>query len=138
VIAAASHKVGDPLAFYSVAATVIPLLFITLVFEAKALAPDEDAPERWTELATAVGIVAFALGGEVAALKVLLTQHPSAAAQSTIVGSLLLTSFGVLFRPLAALIRPMVREDKRPWKAILLVLGAMAVLVSGGLWGGSR
>jgi hypothetical protein len=33
----ATHKVGDPLAFYSVAATIIPVLFLALLFQANLL-----------------------------------------------------------------------------------------------------
>jgi hypothetical protein len=60
VIAALVHKVGDPLAFYTVAATVIPVLFVALVFEAKAFAPEDSSTERSMDLASALGIVAFA------------------------------------------------------------------------------
>ena len=42
--AAKPHPVGDPLAFYSVAATVIPVLFLAVVYEAKAL---ERIDQRW-------------------------------------------------------------------------------------------
>lgn len=37
VVMAAAPKVGDPLAFYSVVATVIPVLFLALIYQAQLL-----------------------------------------------------------------------------------------------------
>lgn len=41
-------QVGDPLAFYSVVATLIPVLFIGLALEVKFFKVAK--PERWTDL----------------------------------------------------------------------------------------
>jgi hypothetical protein len=71
-------KVGNALGLYEVGATIIPVLFASLIFEAKALGRSDEVSERWSPLLLGVAIVLFAVVGEVAALKVLATQHPNA------------------------------------------------------------
>jgi hypothetical protein len=47
VVMAAAPKVGDPLAFYSVVATVIPVLFLALIYQAQLLERSPlDTPRR--------------------------------------------------------------------------------------------
>jgi len=74
LLAAMAAKIGDPLEFYVVVATVIPVLFIAIGLEAKLL--DVVLGELW-ELAFAALIPSAAIIGEIVALKVLITQHPS-------------------------------------------------------------
>lgn len=99
MIAAVVQRVGDPLAFYTVAATIIPVLFASLVFEAKALDPSDT--ERWPPFLIAAAVVLFALAGEVAALKVLGTQHPTKEAHALSVLALATTATALVTLPLA-------------------------------------
>lgn len=92
LLAATSKKVGDPLAFYSVAATVLPVFFIALAYQANILehSPfDAEPPSRDTNRKLLQRILdsngkAFAywmlvanLTGEFCALWVLASQVPN-------------------------------------------------------------
>jgi hypothetical protein len=93
LIAAISKKVGDPLAFYSVAATVLPVFFIALAYQASILErspfdaepPSDDSNRKLlqrvvdsTGKALAYWVLLTNLVGELFALWVLASQVPNA------------------------------------------------------------
>ena len=144
-------QVGDPLAFYEVAATVIPVLAIALVFEAKQLEPadDEDDSEqpdvgesklvksavqfnRFSEVFAGAVILAIGVTGEVAALRVLDLREPSPDARNYATGSLILLSLGVVGRPLGRALR----DFPRPLRFAIYVF-VLALLYGAGEIGGS-
>jgi hypothetical protein len=59
-LAAVVHRVGDPLALYEVAGTVIPVLFLTAVYEARVL-ESLSLAYRWTGVVVA-SLFSFAGG----------------------------------------------------------------------------
>jgi hypothetical protein len=113
LLAAMAAKIGDPLEFYVVVATVIPVLFIAIGLEAKLL--DVVLGELW-ELAFAALIPSAAIIGEIVALKVLITQHPSEPARDAVIASLVVLGFGLI----TATIVPG-RWPKR-WQRLLAVM----------------
>jgi hypothetical protein len=93
LLAATSKKVGDPLAFYSVAATVLPVFFIALAYQANILEhspfdgefPSRDPNRKLLQRvldsnskALAYWILVANLMGEFFALRVLASQVPNA------------------------------------------------------------
>ena len=139
--AKAPVKVGDPLAFYEVAATIIPVLFIAMLFEVKLLEPfvppgAEKPPTDLPEYLMGVVFLAFGIFGEVASLEVLATQRPSTAAHGAAVAALVILTVGVIARPMTSAIRPMT-QAKGVVVAILLVFLTLAILIGAGLWGSS-
>ncbi len=75
-------KVGDPLAFYTVAATIIPVLFLALVYQTSTFSTES---ATWWGGRVFVALLAVTAGviGEVSALHVLSTQQPTTAAKHT-------------------------------------------------------
>jgi hypothetical protein len=108
-------KVGDPLSLYVVTATVIPVLLIAMVFEAKALEPFSKAKkpdvgegklakvaiqtDAFSEIFGGIVILTAAIIGESASLRVLALQEPSSAARYYATGALIFLAFGVVARP---------------------------------------
>ncbi len=117
VAKAATPTVGDPLTFYSVAATIIPVLFLALVYEAKALVLL--APLVRLNVAQAVGVLT--VGTEAACFRVLANQHPTHHAAKGISTVMLLMGLAVIAQPqLGALDRD--RAARRQERATLLEL----------------
>jgi hypothetical protein len=108
-------KVGDPLSFYVVTATVIPVLLIAMVFEAKALEPFRKAKrsdvgdgklakvaiqtDAFSEIFGGIVILTAGITGEAASLRVLALQEPSTTARYYATGALIFLVFGVVARP---------------------------------------
>jgi hypothetical protein len=84
---------GDPLDFYVVAATVIPVLFIAITLEARALGT---SIEDTFTLIIATLISTTTILGEITAFKVLATQHPTQIARDVIVGAIAVLGFFVI------------------------------------------
>lgn len=89
-VSKAPVQVGDPLAFYSVAATVLPVFFLALVYQANIIdkspfkmPPTASRLPRFRRIATfgpplaAAGVLFYAVVGEFLALHVLATRVPS-------------------------------------------------------------
>lgn len=93
---------GDPLAFYSTAATLIPVVFFAIAFEARVL----DLIQAKTRFIAAYLMGAAALGAEVISLHILVHRDPSQRAAQTI--SSVLLGLG-----LAALAGPLIRSLDR-------------------------
>jgi hypothetical protein len=143
VVRAAAPKVGDPLAFYTVAATIIPVLFIAAVFEARFLEPPphrrDKNPERTidlTDLLTGVVLLGFGILGEAASLEVLSTRRPSTHGHAAAVLALIVLAFGVIATPVTSAIRP-IAETTHVILAILLVVLVLGILFGAGELGSS-
>lgn len=90
--ATAAHKaptmVGDPLAFYGVAATVIPVLLLALIYQTRVL-EQLAADDPRTKLINGPWYFALAILGEAAAFHVLATRHPTQQAQALVTVSVI-------------------------------------------------
>src|ERR1700732_191309 len=82
----AYKKVGDPLAFYSVVATILPVLFFAILYQAQFYRSLIESPatttplwspvaKAWCQYVITALATVFALGGEIVALRVLFHQH---------------------------------------------------------------
>jgi hypothetical protein len=96
VVHAVVHKVGDPLAFYEIAATVIPVLFLGIVYQVKLV--ERIHPILRINVAHAAVLVAFA--GEFDAFNVLATQYPTSRSEHGVSVALLLLGIVILGQPL--------------------------------------
>ena len=96
VVLAVVHKVGDPLAFYEIAATVIPVLFLGIVYQVRLV--ERIHPSLRINVAHAAVLVAFA--GEFDAFNVLATQHPTSRSQHGVSVTLLSLGIVILGQPL--------------------------------------
>lgn len=95
MLATATHKVGDPLAFYEVTATILPVLFLALIYQARAL----DPLTHVLRVSGSFLLYILVALGELEALKVLASREPSARSEhviTTVVGLVLL---GVAISP---------------------------------------
>jgi len=126
-----AKPVGDPLAFYGVAATIIPVLLIALVFQAKGF----DLPEPQAPIvAPVVGslVLAFAVVGEIAALKALSTRHPTHYEHLFAVVGLFTTGFAMLYFAISELVghegRIETQEERRPLAFVTLFVVIAAVI----------
>lgn len=126
-------KVGDALGLYEVGATIIPVLFASLIFEAKALERSDEVSERWSPLLLGVAIVLSAVAGEVAALNVLATQHPTHAADQAVIAAIMVTGASLLVIPVAKAAAPII--DGSPNKIGLFTLLLFLLLGTGILLG---
>jgi hypothetical protein len=97
-------KVGDPLAFYEVAATIIPVLFLGLIYQGQIVDKLDIHFYRFY-VAFLTALIAF--GGEAAALGVLTNQQPTLKAQRGVGSILLLLGLGLLVQPVLVAIKPM-------------------------------
>jgi hypothetical protein len=74
-------RVGDPLTFYAVAATVIPVLYIAIMFQTRpvqGVMEDEISASRLNLASNGINYLVFIAGwGEWSALRVLANQHPT-------------------------------------------------------------
>jgi hypothetical protein len=100
LFASAPPRVGDPLAFYEIAATVIPVLFISTALEARWF------EEQWRTLLAGRFILipvylVTVVGGETEAFKVLYTRQVPSHASSAVTGALTLLGAVVIAMPLA-------------------------------------
>jgi hypothetical protein len=100
------RKVGDPLAFYTVAATIIPVLFLALVYQAKYFQPEEKPYSLLSlfQVYLALGTMVVAAAGEVAALHTLETQHPTLGAQQGVSIALIIFGTALLSEPVLSVI----------------------------------
>lgn len=115
-------RVGDPLAFYEVAATIIPVLFLALVFQAglfETRLADEDRPfladiasyTTWRYIASGLFFVTGV--GEVIALGVLIQQHANSVEQHAVVSALILLGLPVGLYPLFTIARAFERQAEK-------------------------
>lgn len=88
--------VGDPLAFYEVAATVIPVLFLAIVYQARIV---RKLPSMFRYItAQMAGVIAFA--GELNAFDVLASRHPTAHALHAILAALFVLGLCIIAHPM--------------------------------------
>ena len=138
-LAKAPLRVGDPLAFYEITATVVPLLFVGIVFQARAIDP-EDWPKGRLGLA-GILVVLATISSEAAALRVLSLQHPTHGAQTLIVVCALFLVFALLVNPVGeAIIEPLLEEIRglsNFWVEVLAALALAAITVGAAIVGAS-
>jgi hypothetical protein len=135
MIATATHKVGDPLAFYEVAATVIPVLLLALIFQSNVIEKfsENDSTAR---LLLAPFYFGVALFGEASALHALVSQHPTQGAQARSVVSLLLLGIWLVLAQMFHGFSTMVEDDKAVTRkaAFVKMLGVLAALAVICMW----
>lgn len=99
VFAATPRVGGNPLAFYSAAATVIPLLYVALVYQARLFErATQPRPARFWYAYAAAFIVAT---GELTAFHVLSTEHPTPGQKHLVADVLLILGVSLLVQPVA-------------------------------------
>ena len=131
-VAAAAHPSGDRLDFYDVAATVIPVLFLGIAFQAKALEPGASPSGEWRKgaLAIAATLVSFAtVSSEAAALRVLALRHTTQDAVTLISACMGLLAFALLVTPVGELILEPLLEEIRGLPSFWVESGAFLILV---------
>lgn len=151
-----SHKVGDPLAFYSTVATVLPVLFLALlfqtkVFETRLTRDDPQAPTRagkwlrqrapWAYKPAAEEVYSVLFGlylltvsatGEYYCLRALYLREPlGGPGRAAIFMSLYATSLTIVFQRL--LILATERNGSPSSLTTDLIMGAFTVLLGLGL-----
>ncbi len=94
--AAPPKKVGDPLAFYSVAATIIPVLVIAVLYQANVLEL-VSGPARFLLAYVVTAVAAF---GEAATLGVLSQQVPKVTSQRQAATAILVLGISMITQPL--------------------------------------
>lgn len=82
--AATAARVGDPLAFYEIAATVIPVLFLAMLYEGRAFA----SPSAGASLFLLVSGCLIAIYGEAAAFHVIANRQPTSGNQKEVAEAL--------------------------------------------------
>lgn len=96
MILAAAQKVGDPLAFYEVAATIIPVLFLALIYQSGVIEGiGKDTPAARVFLG-AVWFAGNTVLGETVSLRVLATQNPTAMSRGWVAVSLASLTFWLI------------------------------------------
>jgi hypothetical protein len=133
ILAVATYKVGDPLTFYAVAATVIPVLYLALIYQSQVIervskgSPEAKLLNGWLSLG-------YALLGEASSLHVLSTQHPTQLTKGlTTVSLITLTVWLGGAQLLEAFADEHATAGFRVQLAILT--GGLALLILAGLWG---
>ncbi len=130
-VVATVHKQGDPLAYYSVTATIIPVLFLALIYQTKNL--QEHLKKSGHAAATyALTYVLVAVAGETASLHVLATRNPTEKANSVILYSLVLLGGLVASAPLVEYVPKAFQTEKRA-VAYLFAFGVVGVIVAAAL-----
>jgi hypothetical protein len=137
-LAAAVTPKPDTMNFYVVAATIIPVLFLALIYQANVIEEWEDKPGLMA--AWAFIYVLNSVLGEVAALRVLAAGHPVAGMKGTVFYALIVVGGGLAGSPLVAVIGPVLKAhpDKVPLVLTLfavgtVVIGLAAVNTAGGV-----
>ncbi len=135
MIATATHKVGDPLAFYEIAATIIPVLLLALIFQSNVIEKFSEKNST-ARLLYAPFYFGIALFGEASALHVLVSRHPTQGAQARAVTSLLILSVWLVAAQMFHGFSAMVDDDKAvtPKSAFVTMLGVFAALAAVCLW----
>ncbi len=136
-VLATAHKQGDPLAYYSVTATIIPVLFLALIYQTKNLQGHlKTSPHAAATYA--LTYVLAAITGETASLHVLATRNPTEKANSVILYSLVLLGSLVAGAPLSEYIPKAFQTEKRAVAylfafVVVGIIGA-AALRNAGVW----
>jgi hypothetical protein len=113
VSVATAHKVGDPLAFYEVAATVIPVLFLALVYQTKTF--QTDSAQYWAVRSSVAMLAVWATGvGEITALHVLERQEHTLTNYRVTAISLVVLAAGVIPQPALMLGAILNRHPEEP------------------------
>jgi hypothetical protein len=121
----------EPLAFYSVAATVIPVLLIALVFQAKLTDPKPQHPI----VALILGVLlAVSIVSEVATLKALSTGQPTHAEHLFAVIGLFVAGFALTYVPIVTLVGEegeiRSRTQNGAWLAITVLVWVPAIVAA--------
>lgn len=129
---------SNALNFYSIAAQVIPVLFIALAFETRAFGRIDREAEQDVLLA-GIRLYAFILmvWGEAAALGVLSTERPSAGAHEAITNALIAEAVVLSLEPVIAFLRAVVgaiparfeRYTNSVLRGMILTVGVALVLL---------
>jgi integral membrane sensor domain MASE1 len=112
IISTTIQKIGDPLVFYEVAATIFPILWGALAYEVRVFRiPEIKSPEE-SSLAQGLAYAVWAcfggcfLAGEAVALTVLATQHPNPGAAEAVAILLWLMGTAIVNAPLVFVLVP--------------------------------
>jgi uncharacterized membrane protein YhaH (DUF805 family) len=133
----AAHQRSDPLAYYEIAATVIPLLYLATVYQANAL-----ELRRWGELSSVLTTFMFILWpviGAAGALQVLAVGHATSLSKVLVTAALVGTAVVLTAVPLLAAVSRRPHEADRmirgaTWPLAMCSLIAVAGLRAVGVW----
>lgn len=116
-VAAPARKVGDPLAFYSTAATIIPVLFLALVYQTRYFRATEQPYSvlSFFQFWLALGAMAVAALGEADAMHVLETQHPTVGYRQAAGVALIILGTAVLSEPALSVLGRWHDSPGEPW-----------------------
>ena len=127
---------GDPLTFYAVAATIIPVLYLAFVFQTRYFQQVREATESSKGQDRAEHLqfpIIAALLGEIAAMSVLATQHPTDDARRITSVALVVLGALLVMEPLLVLVKPL--DDSAdelgwsPWLRLSRILPPVAYVV---------
>ncbi len=113
---ATAHPRANPLAYYEIAATIIPLLYLATVYQANAL-----ELRKWGELSSVLSTFTFIIWpvvGAAGALQVLAVGHATALAKVLVTAALVGTAVVLTAVPLLAAV------SRRPHQADRMIRGA--------------
>jgi hypothetical protein len=120
-------KPDDPLEFYNVAATIMPVLFLALVYQANVVKDERESPV--SRLSYTYIFVASAAVAEITSLRVLATQHASTRAEGVVVVGLVYIGIALVSEPLTDAIALVAKHHKLgKSRALLLTLAVIGGL----------
>lgn len=111
LVAAVGHTEGDQLAFYSVAATVIPVFVLSGLYQANVIESLSDPAIRFAALLV---FLAVALIGEVSVLHALSTRHPTSSTKSGAALGLEVDGVLLVLAPLIEAFKRFVADHEKP------------------------
>jgi C4-dicarboxylate transporter len=137
LVTAATFKVGDPLTFYAVAATIIPVFYLAFVFQTRyfeRVRHASDSSEGQDRAEHLQLPIFFALLGEVASMSVLASQHPTDDAKRITSVALVVLGAFLVMEPVLVLIKPV--DDSAdelgwwPWLRLARILPPVVYVVT--------
>jgi hypothetical protein len=114
------HKSSEPLLFYATAATVLPVLYIAMVYQVRYFEGGYPALYKLLVIALYGAIIAVA---EIVCFRVLANQEPSHDARSRVIGGLALVGVGLISPPILRMASEL--RDEYPNIKSGLVTGAV-------------
>ena len=132
-----SPKVGDPLTFYSTAATIIVVLFLAVAYQTHYLRPvkprsehKKDRERLLGQFALAAVAMTVAAIGETSALRVLVKQHVTIGDRHKVLSALILLGAAVVFAPVLSTMIQMPDEPRGNYRILIWGWTGMVVLVT--------